>query len=177
MSVWPCTYPGGGTNLTITPTAGSPYQITIGAGTVNGIDGLTGFASASNAVVNSQNGYTSGDLMNVTVDQHGVITGYFSNGVSRSLAQIALASFNNPAGLQRLGDNVYQESSNSGLPVVGFSGGGNQSTITSGALESSNVDLSQEFTNMIIAQRGFQANARVITTADEMLNELVNLRH
>jgi len=170
------TFPGGGNSLTLTPTSGAAITFVISAGTVNGIDGISGFANPSNAVVNSQNGYPSGELVNVAVDNRGVITGYFSNGISRDLAQIALASFNNPAGLQRMGDNVYIESANSGLAVVGFAGGTNQSTITPGALESSNVDISQEFTNMIIAQRGFQANARVITTADEMLNELVNLR-
>jgi flagellar hook protein FlgE len=105
-----------------------------------------------------------------------VITGYFTNGINQTLAQIALASFNNPSGLLRQGNNMYGESANSGNAIIGFSGTSNQSTITPGALESSNVDLSEEFTNMIIAQRGFQANARVITTADEMLTELVNLK-
>lgn len=170
-------YPGAGTNLTLTPTAGGqPVTLTINPGSVNGIDGLAGFANPSNAVVNSQNGYQAGDLVNITVDTRGVITGFFTNGVSRSLAQVALASFNNPTGLVRSGNSVYEESANSGLAVVGFAGGTNSSTITPGALEGSNVDISQEFTNMIITQRGFQANARVITTADEMLNELVNLR-
>ena len=84
-----------------------------------------------------------------------------------SLAQIALAAFNNPSGLLRTGDSIYQDSPNSGLAVVGFAGGTSRSTLTPGALEGSNVDISQEFTNMIIAQRGFQANARVITTSDE----------
>ena len=97
-------------------------------------------------------------------------------GVSQALAQIAMAKFNNPTGLLRQGDNMYGESANSGLAVLGFAGSSNSSTITPGALENSNVDLSQEFTNMIVTQRGFQANARVISTADEMLNELVNLR-
>ena len=170
------TYPGGGANLTLTPPGGTAFTVAINAGSVNGIDGLAGFASTSNAVVNSQNGYQAGDLVNITVDTLGVITGFFTNGTSRSLAQIALASFNNPSALVHAGNNVYEESPNSGLPVIGFAGGTNTSTITPGALEGSNVDISQEFTNMIITQRGFQANARVITTADEMLNELVNLR-
>jgi flagellar hook protein FlgE len=170
------TYPGGGTDLTLTPTAGSPFQVTINPGTINGIDGLAGFANPSNAVINSQNGYQSGDLIDIAVDATGVITGFFTNGTSRSLAQIALASFPNPSGLIRNAANVFIESPNSGTAVVGFSGGTNTSTLTPGALEGSNVDISQEFTNMIVTQRGFQANARVITTADEMLNELVNLR-
>ena len=117
-----------------------------------------------------------GNLQDISVDSRGVITGYFTNGINQTLAQISMASFNNPSGLIRAGNNMYAESANSGGAIIGFSGTSNQSTITPGALESSNVDLSQEFTDMIIAQRGFQANARVITTSDEMLQELVSLK-
>jgi flagellar hook protein FlgE len=170
------TYPGGGTSLTLTPASGTPFNVTINPGTVNAIDGLAGFANPSNAVVNSQDGYAAGDLVNYSVDGNGVITGFFSNGVSRPMAQIALASFNNPAGLLRDGNNLFEQSPNSGAPVIGFAGTTSSSSLTPGALESSNVDISTEFTNMIITQRGFQANARVITTADEMLSELVNMR-
>ena len=92
------------------------------------------------------------------------------------MAQIGLARFTNPSGLTRVGGNAYAESPNSGLPAISFASGNNSSRITSGALESSNVDISQEFTDLIVAQRGFQANAKVITTADEMLNDLVNLK-
>jgi flagellar hook protein FlgE len=87
-----------------------------------------------------------------------------------------LADFNNPSGLLRIGDNMYGVSGNSGGAVLGYALEGSQSQITSGALEMSNVDLAQEFTNMIIAQRGFQANGKVITTSDEMLQELVGLK-
>ncbi len=170
------TFPGGATALTLTPGSGAPFAISINPGSINNIDGLSGFTNPSNAVVNSQNGYQAGDLVNISVDNKGVIAGFFSNGVTRNLAQIALATFNNPGGLLRSGDNIYEESANSGTGVVGFAGGTSRSTLTPGALETSNVDISQEFTNMIVAQRGFQANARVITTADQMLNELVNLR-
>jgi len=169
----------GGAPLTVDPGAaggGDAFDVAINPGTINGIDGLAGFAKQSNAVVSGQDGYQAGDLTDISVDKTGVITGFFTNGVSRSLAQISLASFNNPSGLLRAGDNIYTESANSGLAVVGFAGVSNTSTLTPGALENSNVDISQEFTNMIIAQRGFQANARVITTSDEMLQELVNLR-
>ncbi len=170
------TYPGGASSLTLTPAGGQPFSITIDPGTVNGFNGLAGFANPSNAVVNSQNGYASGTLQELSVDARGIVTGFFSNGVSRSLAQIALARFNNPSGLNRAGENVFEASPNSGQAVIGFAGATDPSSISAGALESSNVDISQEFTNMIIAQRGFQANARVITTADEMLHELVNIR-
>jgi flagellar hook protein FlgE len=169
-------YPGGATGLTLTPPGGAAFTVAVGSGTINGIDGLAGFANPSNAVISSQNGYQAGDLINIGVDNKGVITGTFSNGATRNLAQIALATFNNPSGLIRSGDSMYEDSPNSGEGVIGFAGGTSRSSLTPGALESSNVDISQEFTNMIIAQRGFQANARVITTADQMLNELVNLR-
>lgn len=171
------THPGGGTNLTVTPTSGAAaFDITIEAGTVGDIDGLAGFAGTSNAVASKQNGYQSGQLLSIEIDNAGVITGVFSNGVSQALAQLALARFNNPTGLLRRGDNMYAESANSGLAVLGFAGTSTASSITAGALENSNVDLSQEFTSMIVTQRGFQASARVITTSDEMLNELVNLK-
>jgi flagellar hook protein FlgE len=171
------TYPGGGANLTITPNgAGAPFDITFDAGTIGDVDGLAGFSNASNAVIRSQDGYQSGDLESIAIDKNGVVTGFFTNGVTQALAQIALARFNNPSGLLRQGDNMFTESANSGLPVLGFAGTSDTSSITPGALENSNVDLSQEFTSMIITQRGFQANARVITTSDEMLQELVNLK-
>jgi flagellar hook protein FlgE len=172
------TYPGGGADITLTPTSGAatPFAVQIDAGTVGDIDGLAGFAGSSDAVANTQDGYQAGSLVDITVDYRGVITGFFTNGISRNLAQIAMANFDNPAGLSRTGDNAYTESANSGLPIVSYSGDTSASSITPGALESSNVDISQEFTNMIIAQRGFQANARVISTADEMLRELVNIR-
>lgn len=171
------TYPDGASALSLTTAGGSTFAVSVDAGTVGGIDGLAGFANSSNAVVSAQNGYEAGDLEDISVDARGVITGYFSNGVSRSLAQVALATFSNPGGLVQNGDNNYSESSNSGAAVIGFAGGTTSSTLTPGALEASNVDISQEFTDMIIAQRGYQANARVISTADQMLNELVNLRN
>ncbi|KPJ95501.1 MAG: hypothetical protein AMS18_02740 [Gemmatimonas sp. SG8_17] len=172
------TYPGGGADLTVTPNSGAAaaFQVTINAGTVGDIDGLAGYAGVSDAVIDSQDGYQAGSLVEITVDYRGIITGFFTNGISRNLAQIALANFDNPSGLIRVGDSVYTESANSGLPIIAYVGSDSAASITPGALESSNVDISQEFTNMIIAQRGFQANARVISTADEMLNELVNIR-
>jgi flagellar hook protein FlgE len=171
-------YNGGANSLQFDPGSGAtaPVNIQLDSGVLGDINGLSQFASASNAVASAQDGYPMGNLQDISVDSRGVITGYFSNGINQTLAQISMASFNNPTGLLRFGDNMYGESANSGNAIIGFSGTSNQSTITPGALESSNVDLSEEFTNMIIAQRGFQANARVITTADEMLTELVNLK-
>jgi flagellar hook protein FlgE len=123
-----------------------------------------------------QNGYTAGTLVDFSIDRSGTISGSFSNGTNVVLAQIVLADFNNPSGLLRIGDNMYSPSGNSGGAVLGYSLEGSQSTMTSGALEMSNVDLAQEFTSMIVTQRGFQANSRVITNSDEMLQEVVNLK-
>lgn len=171
------TNPGGGTSISLTPSGGGlPFDITVDPGTVNTTNGLAGFANPSNAVVRDQNGFPAGSLVNISVDANGVISGFFDNGVTRSLAQIALATFNNPGGLVRSNDGMYTSTPNSGLAVTGFAGGTSRSSITPGALEGSNVDISSEFTNMIITQRGFQANAKVVTTADEILNDLVNLR-
>jgi flagellar hook protein FlgE len=160
-----------------TPNGGAAdVSVDLNFGTVGELGGLTQFAAPSTAVIREQDGNTMGLLEEFSIDASGNIRGAFSNGSSLHLAQIALADFNNPAGMFRVGNNLYQISANSGTPVIGFSGEGTQSTLTSGALEMSNVDLAQEFTNMITAQRGFQSNARVITTSDEMLQEVVNLR-
>ena len=153
----------------------SPMQIDIKL--AGGVNGLTQFAStASTASLRDQNGYTAGQLEDFAIDRFGLITGFFTNGTTSSLAKIVLADFSNPSGLLRTGDNMYQESANSGGAVLGFALEGSQSALTSGALEMSNVDLAQEFTNMIVAQRAFQANGKVITTADEMLQELMSVK-
>lgn len=170
-----------------TPVPSAPFVFTPSSGAANvsiafdfgqagSIAGLSQFAAPSTAVLKEQDGFAMGDLERFSIDQTGTITGAFTNGVTLTLAQIALTDFNNPAGLIRTGDNMFTVSSNSGAPILGFASEGSQSSITSGALEMSNVDLAQEFTSMIIAQRGFQSNARVITTADEMLQEVVQLK-
>ena len=163
-------------DFTFNAPTGSPQTVTLDFGTIGGIDGLSQFSSASTAVLREQDGYTMGDLQNIGIDPTGVITGSFTNGVTLTLAQIVMADFNNPTGLIRSGDNMYSVSANSGAAVLGYAGEGSKSMITSGALEMSNVDLAQEFTHMITAQRGFQSNARVISASDEMLQELVNLK-
>ncbi len=151
-------------------------KVTLTFGTAGEINGLSEFAGPSTAVLKEQDGYTMGLLERISIDPTGTIVGAFSNGTTQTLAQLVLADFNNPSGLIRVGDNMYTVSPNSGAAVLGFAGEGSQSVVTSGALEMSNVDLAQEFTNLITAQRGFQSNARVITTSDEMLQELVNLK-
>jgi flagellar hook-basal body protein len=171
------TIDGGGTQLVIDPNNGSQQMnIIINAGTPGTVDGLTSFSSTSTASIRSQDGYGLGVLSNINIDQAGNVTGMFTNGVSRLLAQIYIAELTNPAGMQKVGKNMYQVSANSGEAILSSPEASTSTSITSGALEISNVDMAQEFTSMIVSQRGFQANARVITTSDDMLSELVNLK-
>ena len=137
---------------------------------------VTQYAKETNVDMTYQNGYPAGTLTGITVDTTGTITGIFDNGLSWELAQIAIANFDNPAGLIKVGQNMYSYSNNSGEPQIGESGTGGRGTIAPGYLEMSNVDLSEEFTQMIITQRGFQANSRIITASDEMLQELINIK-
>ncbi len=163
----------GGAQMSVSMNLGASVS---GGGVAGTLGGLTQFAGNGTAVLRDQDGYTSGQLQNFSIDRTGVISGAFTNGVNQTLGQIVLADFNNPAGLLRTGDNMYATSGNSGGAVLGYALQGSQSFMTSGALEMSNVDLAQEFTNLIVAQRGFQANSRMITTSDSMLEELVNLK-
>lgn len=161
--------------LSFTPAdGGATVNLKIDLGT--GLNGLSQFAGSANAVMREQDGYSNGELQNFTVDSTGTILGSFTNGTQQILGQVALADFNNPEGMERVADNMYGVTANSGEAVVGFAGEGAVSTIASGVLEESNVDLAREFTDMIVAQRGFQANSRVITTSDQMLAELVQLK-
>lgn len=136
---------------------------------------ITQYAAKNSASVYKSNGYPTGKLQEYSIGNDGVITGIYSNGKQQALGMIALANFDNPAGLKSIGDSSYTQTANSGdfrATVPGAEAG----SLASNTLEMSNVDLSTEFTNMIVFQRGFQANSRTITTADEMLQELVNLK-
>jgi flagellar hook protein FlgE len=124
----------------------------------------------------SQDGSAIGSLTTFTVGPDGTISGVFSNGRNQPLGQLAMAVFGNPAGLTKVGDSLFQTSVNSGQPQIGIPGTGGRGTLAGGTLEMSNVDLAQEFTNLIVAQRGFEANSKVITSADEILQDLVNLK-
>ncbi len=124
----------------------------------------------------SQDGYTTGRLSGVNIDTTGVVQARFSNGQTRNLAQVALANFNNEQGLSQLGDNAWAESFASGTPIVGAPGSSSLGMIESGALEGANVDLTEELVTMITAQRNFQANAQVISTADTVTQSIINLR-
>jgi flagellar hook protein FlgE len=141
----------------------------------NGLDGTTQFGSQSSVVQLTQDGYAAGSLQAFSVDGNGVINGRFSNGQLRALAQVVLARFPDPLGLTRTGNNTFAESGNSGQPVTGIPESAGLGKLKSNTLELSNVDLGESFIDMIAAQRGFQANSRVITTSDEILQELVNL--
>jgi len=170
---------GGSAQITFDPDGtGGVDELTInfGFGTADEFDGVTQFSSPFTVTLKDQDGYGSGTLDDISIDDAGIVTGVFTNGVNQTLAQIALASFANPAGLYKAGDNLYRQSLNSGLPQVGDPGTGGRGTISPSSLEMSNVDLAQSFTEIITAQRGFQVNARVITTSDEILQELVNLK-
>ncbi|WP_075180983.1 flagellar hook protein FlgE [Pantoea sp. 1.19] len=124
----------------------------------------------------SQDGYAPGELVSYQINDDGTLVGNYSNERTQLLGQIALANFANPEGLTSQGDNVWAASNSSGQPLVGLAGTGNLGTLTAGALESSNVDLSKELVNMIVAQRNYQSNAQTIKTQDQILNTLVNLR-
>lgn len=124
----------------------------------------------------SQDGYKPGELTSYQINDDGTVVGNYSNEQSQVLGQIVLANFANPEGLQSQGDNVWAATNSSGQPLVGLAGTGNLGTLTAGALESSNVDLSKELVNMIVAQRNYQSNAQTIKTQDQILNTLVNLR-
>lgn len=137
---------------------------------------MTKYSDETSLFLLAQDGYPYGTLEGFSIDTNGVLIGEFSNGLTRALGQIAVASFANPQGLLRAGENLFAASNNSGTANIGVAGVGGRGTLTPGAIEMSNVDLSQEFTEMIITQRGFQANSRIITASDEMLQELVNLK-
>jgi flagellar hook protein FlgE len=140
------------------------------------ITSITQFGAPNSVSAITQNGFASGSIAGTSIDTSGVITGRFTNGQVRTLAQVALSRFTNPDGLSRSGKNLLAETNASGQPTTSAPNTGGTGRVLSGSLELSNVDLGEEFIDMISAQRGFQANSRVITTTDDLLQELVNLR-
>jgi flagellar hook protein FlgE len=150
--------------------------IAVGGMTVD-LSTLTNFAGpASTVAPQDQNGSAMGELQAFTIGPDGTLVGVFSNGLKEPLAQLALANFNNPTGLEKAGNSTFRTTVNSGQVQLGMAGTGGRGLLQGQALEMSNVDLAQEFTNLVIAQRGFQANSRVITASDELLQDLVNLK-
>lgn len=166
------------TNLTYTANNGStPNQnIQLRFGTSTQFDGMTSFDKDSNTSGISQDGYAGGDLNGLSVDETGTVIGSFTNGRSFGLAQIAMATFTNNQGLESDGGNCFVQTSNSGDPIVGQASTGGKGKVQASSLEMSNVDLSRSLTQLIVIQRGYQANSKTITTADEMLNTLLQLK-
>lgn len=136
----------------------------------------SGTAALSDVAASYQDGLGVGTLQGFDIERNGIVMGTFDNGSKQVLGQLALASFSNPAGLIKAGSNMLIEGPNSGVPQVAPPGSGSRGSLAAGFLETSNVDLANEFANMIMAQRGFQANARTITTSDEVVQELVQLK-
>ena len=149
-----------------------PVEIDLGTAP----DGLQQFSGNNSVSFVDQDGSGVGFLRSFSISPSGVLNGVFSNGQTRAVGQIAIASFNNPQGLEKAGESMYRVSVNSGTPQIGTAGEGGRGSVAGGMLEMSNVDLAQEFTNLIVAQRGFQANSRIITASDELLQDLVNLK-
>lgn len=137
---------------------------------------LNQYANDMDAKPHAIDGNSSGKIEGYSIDANGIVEGVFTNGEKKALGQIMLAKFDNSMGLQKLGSNFFIDTRNSGEPQLGKAGGSGYGPIAPGTLEMSNVDLSMEFTEMITTQRGFQANSRIITTSDEMLQELVNMK-
>ncbi len=152
-------------------------QVNLSFGTANAFDGMTSFDSVSGTSGISQDGFTGGDLVGIRIDQSGTLVGSFSNGRSFGLAQIGMAKFTNNEGLSTEGGNVYSQSANSGDPIIGTAATAGRGFIQSSALEASNVDLSRALTQLIIIQRGFQANGKTITTSDQLLQTLIGLKN
>ena len=151
-------------------------QVALSFGTANAFDGMTSFDSKSATSGISQDGFTGGDLVGIRIDQSGTLVGSFSNGRSFGLAQIAMAKFTNNEGLGTEGGNVFVQTANSGDPIIGTAATSGRGFIQSAALEASNVDLSRALTQLIIIQRGFQANGKTITTSDQLLQTLIGLK-
>ena len=178
--------PASGTDITISnipftngadPTQDVVWDLYGGSAATGATNGdLTHYASPSSTTFQYQDGYPAGVLRGISVDETGVVTASYSNGQLQPVFQVALADFPSYDGLSKMGNNLYAESLNSGQPLPGVAGDGRLGSISPMAVEMSNVDLAQEFVKMITTQRAFQANSRVITTSDEILSELINLK-
>ncbi|WP_449544507.1 flagellar hook protein FlgE [Lelliottia amnigena] len=163
---------GGQVNV-ITGTIPGATPATFALSFANSMQQNTG---ANNIVATNQNGYKPGDLVSYQINDDGTVVGNYSNEQNQVLGQIVLANFANNEGLKSEGDNVWTATQSSGVALLGTAGTGNFGSLTNGALEASNVDLSKELVNMIVAQRNYQSNAQTIKTQDQILNTLVNLR-
>ncbi|WP_313822825.1 flagellar hook protein FlgE [Citricoccus sp.] len=150
-------------------------SLNVGGITVD-LSALTGYAGMDTSAFTGQDGASAGTIVGFSIAQDGTINGTFSNGDLRAVGQVATASFANPAGLEKAGSSAFRATANSGEATLGTPGEDGFGALAAGTLEGSNTDLSKEFTNLIMAQRGFQASARIVTTSDEVLSELTNLK-
>ncbi len=173
-------------NLTFNPATGQPtggtaFSVAVGAPNFPGpiaidLSGMTEFGGKTDVRTDDVDGNAMGTLQSIALSNDGTIMGVYSNNLREPIGKLALATFANPGGLSKAGNTSYRVGDNSGQPAIGEAGAGGRGSLTSGALEMSNVDLAEEFTGLIVAQRGFQANSRVITSSDEILQDLVNLK-
>jgi len=168
-------------------TAPADMTVNVAAGEIPGVAAFTlelngtggrvsQYGELATVSVTAQDGSAAGSLQALTVSQEGVLIGSYSNGGNRPIAQFAIAQFANPEGLEKVGSSSFRTTVNSGVAQLNTAGLGGRGLISSGTLEMSNVDLAAEFTNLIVAQRGFQANSRVVTSSDELLSDIVNLK-
>ncbi|WP_448621089.1 flagellar hook protein FlgE [Geodermatophilus sp. URMC 65] len=163
--------PTAGGTVTFTPSTGTwPGPITID------LTAMRQFGGASAPVPGDVDGNAMGTLQSISLSGDGTIMGVYSNNLKEPIGKLALATFANPGGLAKAGNSSFRVGDNSGQPAIGEAGTGGRGSLVAGALEMSNVDLAEEFTGLIVAQRGFQANSRVITSSDEVLQDLVNLK-
>jgi flagellar hook protein FlgE len=161
--------------ITFAHDTSNPQTIAISMGTSGGFDGLTQLAGNSTAVAREQDGYESGRLSTVSVDNEGIVIGSFSNGIKKNIATVQVALFQNAAALENVAGGYFTPSANSGEAVATQAMTAGAGTVHGGALEKSNADVATEFVKMITAQNGFQANARTIRVANDILRELTSL--
>jgi flagellar hook protein FlgE len=154
---------------------GNSQNVNLSFGAPNGFSGLTQLGGGSSAAAVKQDGYAQGSLQSATVGTDGTVTGQFSNGLTEPLAQVALATFTNPEGLESTANNYFSSTTNSGAPIVAAPDSGSAGSIQSGSLESSNVDVSTEFTQLVAAERGYQINSQAFSASNQILEEVSSL--
>lgn len=171
-----------GNSVAFAPTNADPMTVQLNFGTVGAAGdppvagSMTGFASASNVSSQSQDGYASGDFSGISIDNQGVVMGLYTNGQKIAISQMAVAKFRSNDGLGRAGNSLWIDTRDSGTAAMGTASSGGRGSVSAGTVESSNVDLASEFVSMIQHQRAYSANSKVITTADDMLQELINIK-
>lgn len=167
-------YAGNADSLKFNIPGADEMSIQLNSGTAGSFDGITQMGSPSTTVAIKQDGHSLGVLSNINVDDQGIVTGIYSNGINKNLAQIAMSTFTNESGLTKEGNSLFAANESSGDPIINWAGQNTSTIIKSGYLESSNVDLTDQFAKMILSQRALQANAKVVNTADQILTTIIN---